>query len=214
MGEPEQAMLQYQTDFRNALHERRADRERLRQLIKSESLLMGDFTLASGQRSNYFLDLKKSMFHPEGAFLISEIMYGMIKDDTDIEHIGGLEMGAVPIVVAVSLRSWLDRPLKPFFVRKTPKDHGAIKLIDGQFEPGSSVIIFEDVTTTGGSALKAVHAVREQGSIVKKVLTVVDRCEGAAENLAREGLSLVPIFTIGDIATYDYQNHRVVASKA
>jgi len=207
-------MLQHRTDYRNAVQERGANRERLRQLIRSESLLIGEFTLASGQHSNYFLDLKKTMFHPEGAFLVSEIIYDMIKDETDVEYIGGLEMGAVPIVVAVSLRSWLDRPLKPFFVRKTPKDNGAIKLIDGQFEPGANVIIFEDVTTTGGSALKAVKAVREQGGVVKKILTVVDRCEGAKDNLARESLSLVQIFTIDDIAPYDHKNHRVVASKA
>lgn len=207
-------MPQHQADRRNVSPDRGADRERLRQLIKSESLLLGDFTLASGQRSNYFLDLKKTMFHPEGAFLVSEIIYDMIKGDTDVEYIGGLEMGAVPIAVAVSLRSWSDRPLKPFFVRKAAKDHGAIKLIDGQFKPGANVIIFEDVTTTGGSALKAVSAVREQGGTVKKILTVVDRCEGAKDNLAREGLPLVQIFTIDELATYDHETHRVVAGKA
>src|ERR1700685_3704753 len=127
-------MLQSQAADWHASHRDQDDenRARLLQIIQSESYLTGDFTLASGQRSNYFLDLKKTMFHPEGAFLASEIVYEMIKDDRDVKYIGGLEMGAVPIVVAVSVRSWLDRPLKAFFVRKIPKDHGTSKLIDGQ----------------------------------------------------------------------------------
>jgi len=174
-------------------------REELRQLIKSQSLLFGDFTLASGQKSNFFLDLKKTMFHPQGAALTAEIILDMIRDDTDVEYVGGLEIGAIPIVVAVSALSWPQRPIKAFFVRKAVKDHGAAKLIDGQFRPGAPVILFEDVTTTGGSVMKAVQAVREQGSPVKKILTIVDRLEGATENLKREGLELVPIFTMDEL---------------
>jgi len=174
-------------------------REELRQLIKSQSLLFGDFTLASGQKSNFFLDLKKTMFHPQGAALAAEIILDMIRDDTDVEYVGGLEIGAIPIVVAVSALSWPQRPIKAFFVRKAVKDHGAAKLIDGQFRPGAPVILFEDVTTTGGSVMKAVQAVREQGSPVKKILTIVDRLEGATENLKREGLELVPIFTMDEL---------------
>jgi orotate phosphoribosyltransferase len=174
-------------------------REELRQLIKSQSLLTGDFTLASGQKSNYFLDLKKTMFHPQGAALAAEIILDMIRDDTDVEYIGGLEIGAIPIVVAVAALSWPQRPIKAFFVRKAVKDHGAAKLIDGQFRAGATVILFEDVTTTGGSLMKVAQAVREQGCRIKKVLTIVDRLEGATENLKREGLDLVPIFTMDEL---------------
>jgi orotate phosphoribosyltransferase len=174
-------------------------REQLRQLIKSQSLLFGDFTLASGQKSNFFLDLKKTMFHPQGAALAAEIILDMIREDTDVEYVGGLEIGAIPIAVAVATRSWPQRPIKAFFVRKAVKDHGAAKLIDGQFAPGATVILFEDVTTTGGSVMKAVQAVREQGSRVKKILTIVDRLEGATENLKREGLDLVAIFTMDEL---------------
>jgi orotate phosphoribosyltransferase len=174
-------------------------REQLRQLIKSQSLLFGDFTLASGQKSNFFLDLKKTMFHPQGAALAAEIILDMIREDTDVEYVGGLEIGAIPIAVAVATRSWPHRPIKAFFVRKAVKDHGAAKLIDGQFAPGATVILFEDVTTTGGSVMKAVQAVREQGSRVKKILTIVDRLEGATENLKREGLELVAIFTMDEL---------------
>jgi orotate phosphoribosyltransferase len=174
------------------------DREQLRQIIKSESLLKGDFTLASGQKSSYFLDLKKTIFHPQGAALVAEVLFGMIKDE-DVDYIGGLEIGAIPIVTAIAARSFPERPIKAFFVRKAVKDHGTSKLIDGQFAPNSKVAIIEDVTTTGGSVMKAVNAVREQGCSVRKIFTVVDRLEGATENLKREGLQLVPVFTIREL---------------
>jgi orotate phosphoribosyltransferase len=174
-------------------------RERLLRIIKAQSLLTGaQFTLASGQRSGFFFDMKKTMFHPEGAALIGDIIFEMIAHDTDVQYIGGLEIGAIPMAVSVAARSWPDRPINAFFVRKAPKDHGAINLIDGQFRPNSKVILFEDVTTTGGSVMKAVRAVRDQGCTVKKILTIVDRDEGAAENLKKENLELAAIFTMDD----------------
>jgi orotate phosphoribosyltransferase len=174
------------------------NRERLRQIIKSESFLKGDFTLASGQKSSYFLDMKKTLFHPEGASLTADILFEMVKGE-DIEYIGGLEIGAIPIVASLCARSWPDRPIKAFFVRKAVKDHGTSKLIDGQFAPNSKALIFDDVTTTGGSSMKAVNAVRELGCSVTKIFTIVDRLEGGAENLKREGLELVSVFTIRDL---------------
>jgi orotate phosphoribosyltransferase len=192
-------MLQGKTAHRHSTHDEK--RVRLRDIIRSESLLTGSqFTLASGQKSGFFFDLKKTMFHPEGAALVAELIFEMIKDDRDVEYLGGLEIGAIPIVACVCAKSWPSRPVRAFFVRKEPKDHGTSKLIDGQFRPNSNVIIVEDVTTTGGSAMKAVDAVRDQGCSVKKVLTIVDRCEGATENLRKEGLELVSIFTIADFS--------------
>jgi orotate phosphoribosyltransferase len=180
-------------------HVRDDRRQRLLRIIKAESLLTGaEFTLASGQRSGFFFDMKKTMFHPEGASLIGDIIFEMIADDADVQYIGGLEIGAIPMVVSVAARSWPDRPINAFFVRKAPKDHGAINLIDGQFRPNAKVILCEDVTTTGGSVMKAVRAVRDQGCTVKKILTIVDRGEGAAANLKKENLDLVPIFTMDD----------------
>jgi orotate phosphoribosyltransferase len=174
-------------------------RERLLRIIKAQSLLTGaQFTLASGQRSGFFFDMKKTMFHPEGAALIGDIIFEMIAPDTDVEYIGGLEIGAIPMAVSVAARSWPDRPINAFFVRKAPKDHGAINLIDGQFRPNQKVILFEDVTTTGGSVMKAVRAVRDQGCTVKKIVTIVDRGEGAAANLRKENLELAAIFTMDD----------------
>jgi orotate phosphoribosyltransferase len=176
-------------------------RERLLEIIKAQSLLTGSqFTLASGQRSSFFFDMKKTMFHPEGAALAGDLIFELMAGDTDVEAVGGLEIGAIPIALAVALRSWPERPISAFFVRKAPKDHGAIKLIDGQFRPNSKVILFEDVTTTGGSVMKAVRAVRDQGCTVKKIITIVDRGEGAPENLRKEGLELVSIYTMDDFS--------------
>jgi orotate phosphoribosyltransferase len=180
-------------------HIRDQRRARLLQIIKTESLLTGaEFTLASGQRSGFFFDMKKTMFHAEGASLVGDIIFEMIADDVDVQYIGGLEIGAIPMAVSISLKSWPARPINAFFVRKAPKDHGAINLIDGQFRPNSKVILFDDVTTTGGSVMKAVRAVRDQGCTVKKILTIVDRGEGAAKNLEKENLELVSIFTMDD----------------
>jgi orotate phosphoribosyltransferase len=176
-------------------------RKRLLRIIKAQSLLTGaQFTLASGQRSAFFFDMKKTMFHPEGAALIGDLIFEMIAADTDVEYIGGLEIGAIPMAVSVAARSWPERPINAFFVRKTPKDHGAINLIDGQFRPNAKVILLEDVTTTGGSVMKAVRAVRDQGCTVKKILTIVDRQEGATANLKKENLELAALFTMDDFS--------------
>jgi orotate phosphoribosyltransferase len=173
----------------------------LRKIIRSESLLTGhSFTLASGRNTGYFFDMKRTMMHPRGAFLVGKLLFEKIRNDRDVEYIGGLEIGSIPLVTAVAAHSWQDRPVNAFFVRKIPKDHGTSKLIDGQFKPGSTVILFEDVTTTGGSVLKAVHAVRDQGCKIKRIITIVDRLEGAEENLKMEGLMLEYLFTTRDFS--------------
>lgn len=174
---------------------------RLRDIIKAELLLTGgDFTLASGQASAYFFDMKKTMFHPEGASLLADLLFAAIREDRDVEFVGGLEIGAVPLAAIVALRSWPERPLQGFFVRKQPKGHGTDKVIDGRLDAGRPVILFEDVTTTGGSVMKAVNAVRAEGGSVKKIVTIVDRLEGARDNLAKEGIDLVALFTREDFA--------------
>ncbi len=174
-------------------------KQRLRDIVAAKSLLSGQFTLASGKPSGFFFDMKKTMFDPEGASLVGELIYDLVAGDSDCKAIGGLELGAVPIAVAVAMKSaGTKRPIDAFFVRKEVKDHGTAKLIDGNFTPGSTVIVLEDVTTTGGSAMKAVKAVRAQGGIVAKIVTIVDRLEGARENLGKEGLELVSLFTNDD----------------
>jgi orotate phosphoribosyltransferase len=174
-------------------------RARLIEIIRKKSLLRGTFKLASGAVSNYYLDMKPTTFDPEGATLIAEIICGMLEGDTDVDSIGGLELGAVPIVAAVCAESFKHRPVNGFVVRKEKKGHGTDQKIDGNFKPNTTVVLIEDVTTKGGSVMQAVNAVRAQGATVKKIITVVDRLEGAEENLRKEGLLLAPIFTTKDL---------------
>jgi orotate phosphoribosyltransferase len=177
------------------------EKERLLRIIKEKSFLTkgGPFKLASGAMSDYYLDMKPTMFSPEGLSLIADIVFSLLRHDPDVDSIGGLELGAVPIICAVSVRSHQERPIDGFVVRKEKKGHGTDRKIDGNFRPGTNVVLFEDVTTRGGSVMQAVHAVRAQGATVKKVITIVDRLEGAAENLSREGIALVSVFTTKDL---------------
>jgi orotate phosphoribosyltransferase len=180
------------------LEEKRA---RLLAIIREKSFLIegGPFKLASGGTSDYYLDMKPTMFSPEGINLIADIVYGMLREDRGVEAVGGLELGAVPIANAVSMRSFSERPIDAFVVRKEKKDHGTAKKIDGNFRENSNVVLFEDVTTRGGSVMEAVHAVRARGATVTKIITIVDRLEGATENLAKEGIALEAVFTINEL---------------
>jgi len=175
-------------------------RARLRDVIREKSFSAGgEFKLASGAGSSFYFDMKKTLFDPEGAALVADLLFDLIKND-EVDQVGGLEIGAVPIAAAVAMRSWPERPISAFFVRKEPKGHGTNRLIDGQYRDGARTVLFEDVTTTGGSVMKAVHAVRERGGEVRKIVTIVDRLEGAQANLAREGIELIAVFTKDDFA--------------
>ncbi len=173
-------------------------KERLLEIIKAKSLLRGQFKLASGGTSDYFLDLKPTMFGAEGLSLIADIVFDLVRDE-EFDAIGGLELGAVPIINAVSIRSWPQRAIDGFVVRKEKKGHGTDQKIDGNFRDNATVILIEDVTTKGGSVMQAVRAVRERGATVTKIICIVDRLEGAAQNLAREGIALVAVFTTRDL---------------
>ena len=173
--------------------------QRLLEIIRQKSFLRGQFKLASGAMSDYYLDMKPTSFDPEGASLIAEVICGMLAGDNDVDSIGGLELGAVPIVAAVCARSWPKQPVSGFVVRKEAKDHGTARKIDGNFKPNSRVVLIEDVTTKGGSVMQAVRAVRAQGATIKRIITIVDRLEGARDSLKAEGLDLAPIFTTNDL---------------
>lgn len=174
-------------------------RARLRDIIATKSLLTGrNFTLASGKPSGFFFDMKKTMLDPEGANLIADLMLDVL-DKEDATHAGGLAMGAVPLVAALCVKSFQrGRALGCFYVRKETKDHGTESLVDGYLEKGAKVAILEDVTTTGGSALKAVAAVKAQGARATLVMSVVDRLEGAEEAFRAQGLRLISLFTRDD----------------
>lgn len=175
-------------------------RKRLRAIIERQSLLQDrDFVLASGRSSNFFFDMKRTMLDPEGASLLADLLFDAIKAE-DVEYIGGLETGAIPIVAALCARSWPEKPVKGFFVRKQVKGHGTDRRIDGLIQPGSKVILFEDVTTTGGSAMQAVEEARALGCAIVKVVSVVDRLEGAEQNFRAAGINFYSLFTWRDFS--------------
>lgn len=180
------------------------DLDALKALIRARSFATGDFTLASGKKSSLYFNLKPTMMHPRGAYLAGSAMLDAIAGEP-VDYVGGLEMGAVPLISAMAALSVpRGQPLATFFVRKKAKEHGAKQLIEG-LAPGESlagkrVIAAEDVTTTGGSVLQAIEAVREAGGLCDTVLTLLDREEGARDMLAAQGLRLISVVTARDIA--------------
>jgi orotate phosphoribosyltransferase len=175
------------------------ERLSLFELIKNRSFGLRDVTLASGRKSHFYFDMKPTMFHPQGAALLARLMFDEVQE-VKADAIGGLEMGAVPITSALCQHSFeCAEPVAGFFVRKKPKDYGAKKLIEGlspdESLSGKRVIIVEDVTTTGESALKAAQACQEEGANVVMILTLVDRQEGARETIEKAGISYRALFT-------------------
>ncbi len=175
---------------------------RLRDIIAARSVLEGGaFKLASGGQSSVFFDMKMTLLTPDGAGLAADLILQSL-DGEKIDAIGGLVLGACPIVDAVCVRSaGTATPIDAFYVRKEPKDHGTDKLIEGPLKPGARVIVVEDVTTRGNSALRAVEAARAEGCEVVRVITIVDRLEGAADNLKAHGVELSALFTRDDFLT-------------
>ena len=175
-----------------------ASRARLAEIIRKRSFGRGEITLASGRKSDFYFNLKPTMLDPEGASLLAELTYEALKDD-NLDFVGGLEMGAVPLAGAIAQLSWLKgHPIAAFFVRKKPKEHGARLAVEGLAKgenlQGKRVVIVEDVTTTGGSALKAVEAVRDAGGEIVLVFTMVDREEGAGETFAQSGVEFRSLY--------------------
>jgi len=172
---------------------------RLLQLIQERAVKKGVFELSSKKRSGYYIDAKLVTLHPEGAFLIAEIFLRMLP--LDVLVLGGLELGAAPIVGAVTtLSHCYNVPVSGFIIRKEAKGHGINSQYEGVPLSGNAqVAIVEDVITTGGSALKAIEVVEALGADVRCVMSVVDREEGAREALAEKGIELLSIFTKDDL---------------
>lgn len=177
-------------------HDYRAE---LFELIRTRSFGRGKIVLASGRESDFYFDLRPTTIHPAGATCVGELICDALAD-TKADFVGGLEMGAVPIATSVAIVSHRrGGNLSAFFVRKKPKDHGAKKLIEGlpkgETLRGKNVVVVEDVTTTGGSAIQAVQVLREEGASILLVLTIVDRLEGAAETFAAEKIPFRALYT-------------------
>ena len=173
---------------------------RLLALLKKEALKKGKFVLSSGRISNYYLDGRIITLSPEGAYLVASIILELIKDN-DIDAIGGPTLGADPIVGAVAALSHIQRfPLKTFIVRKVAKVHGAQRQIEGPaLNKKNRAILVDDVATTGKSLIEAKEALNKIGVRVDEAIVIVDRNEGAKENLAKKGLRLKSIFSRSEI---------------
>ncbi len=163
-----------------------AERERLKELLKTLSLKTGDFLLASGRRSKYYFDSKLTTLTAEGAYLTGRCFLDVVKEkNIAAEAIGGMTLGADPIVSVVAALSQREgRPLNAFIVRKEPKGHGTMQWIEGPVKSGQKVIIVDDVVTTGGSTLKAIERSEEFGLEVVAVMALLDREEGGTEVLS------------------------------
>ncbi|MER7797057.1 orotate phosphoribosyltransferase [Microbacterium sp. NPDC096154] len=166
-----------------------SDRQALIGLIKDEAVFHGDFTLSSGKKATYYVDMRKLTLDHRAAPAIGRIMLDLIADIPDVVAVGGLTLGADPIANAVMHESArTDRPLDAFVVRKEPKDHGRGRQIEGADVKGRRVVVVEDTSTTGQSALKAVEALRREGAEVVAVAVIVDRSTGAQAAIEAEGL--------------------------
>jgi orotate phosphoribosyltransferase len=176
-----------------------AKQARLLQIIKSQSLFREkSYALASGGNTDYYFNMKNTTMDPEGANLVADLIYSIVSEE-DVDFLGGLASGAIPIITTVAMRSLHGhRPIRGFYVREEVKTHGMMKLIECFIEDGSRVIILDDVTTIGSSAMKAVNAVRDRHCRVTKVISIVDRLEGATETFKREGIEFTSLFTTRD----------------
>ena len=175
-------------------------REKLKLILRSKSILLGNFTLASGKQSSYYIDARLTTLDPEGAHLISEIFLGEIAAEDDITAVGGSSTGADPIVGAIISRSYEEgMPLRGFTVRKREKEHGTGNMIEGGLTEGDRAVIVEDVITTGGSVLRAIDLVESAGAEVRRVLCVVDRGEETEKTFLERGCSFFSIFRVSEL---------------
>ena len=170
---------------------------RLEALLLERSVELGSFVLASGARSSYYIDCRRTTMSAEGQVLVGEAGLQAIREaGWDASAVGGLTMGADPVAYAIAAASFRAPPvIDAFSVRKEAKDHGTGRRIEGNFAPGQRVVIVEDVITSGGSALQAAAAVGEAGGIVAGVLALVDREQGGKEKIEATGHQVVAITT-------------------
>ncbi|MBN1592469.1 MAG: orotate phosphoribosyltransferase [Candidatus Coatesbacteria bacterium] len=169
-------------------------RERLLELVRELSLKKGHFKLSSGGTSNYYVDCKMTTLSSEGLNLVGKLFAARLRE-LGVKYVGGLTLGADPIASAAAAMSWeAGYPVDAFIVRKQVKGHGTGKQIEGPLPEGADVVVVEDVTTTGRSALEAVEAVEAHGCKVIEVITILDRMEGGRENIEAKGYKFYPLF--------------------
>lgn len=172
-------------------------RERLMEILVDRSVRLGDFTLASGAHSSYYVDARRTTMSAEGQHLTGKVAWSALRESgLAPTHVGGLTMGADPVAYALARESFEQgHALDGFSVRKQAKDHGTGQRIEGGLPEDARCLVIEDSMTTGGSALKAIEALEEYGATVVGVLTLVDRQEGGRERLQEAGYPLVSVYS-------------------
>lgn len=174
-------------------------RARAFDIIRAKSFVRRKITLSSGKESDHYFDMKPAMLDPEGAGLLCELILHKLTG-IEVDFVGGLEMGAVPLLGPLAMVSRQQgRPIPGLFVRKLPKEHGTRRQIEGVDDVrGKRIAVVEDVTTTGASAMKSIGVLREAGAIVPIVITIVDREEGAAALYRDAGIPFQALFTASE----------------
>ena len=180
---------------------------KLLDILIERSVRRGDFTLASGAKSDLYVNCKLTALDPAAALLIGAVGWELLQQtaeetDTRVDAVGGLTMGADPIALSIGIAAQLEDPgtaLQTFTVRKAAKEHGTKKLIEGNFAAGNTVVVIDDVVTTGGSTLQAIDAVEAAGGKVAFVIALVDRQEGGRENIEKRGYKVVSFFNRADV---------------
>ena len=177
------------------------DRDALAALLRNNSVRTGDFVLASGRRSSYYVDARRTTMSGRGQMLIGRVgLAALDATGWSPDAVGGLTLGADPVAYAIAHAAALEgRPLEAFTVRKEAKAHGAGRQVEGPVEPGARVVVIEDVVTTGGSALRAIEVLNGFGAEVLGVLALVDREEGGRQAIEASGHKLVSLVRVSEL---------------
>jgi orotate phosphoribosyltransferase len=185
-------MSKLETETKNELEMQK--QELIAALKACGAVRYGDFTLASGKKSKYYIDIKKASTDPKTLKLIAR-QAALRVEEMDVSTVAGVELGGVPLATAVSMETELPLVL----VRKAVKGYGTKSRFVGDIKPGDRLVMLEDVTTSGGSVIDAIELVRETGAEVRYVISVVDREEGAKEHLKEISAELLPLVTASDL---------------
>jgi orotate phosphoribosyltransferase len=194
-------------------------KEQLREILKEKSVCRGTFTLASGAQSDFYVDAKLTTSDPRASLLVGSVGWELVKETARacgvrVDSIGGLTMGADWMALSIGIAAHLENSqaaLRVFSVRKSAKEHGRLKRIEGNFSPGDSVVVVDDVITTGGSTIQAIDAIEEAGGRIAFVIALVDREEGGSGNIVRRGYAVAPIFTRADLIGADARQRSRIA---
>jgi len=175
------------------------DRDQLRQMLLQRSMRFGEFVLSSGATSNYYIDVRKTSLHPAGLKMISKLFWEILRKD-DVTAVGGLTLGADPLVAGVLLHAAEDgHQLEGFLVRRGAKDHGTRGQVEGNLAGHKRVAILDDVITSGESSLIAAEAAESYRANVARVVAVVDREQGASQTFQQKGYPFTALFSIGEL---------------